>query len=87
MESRAVVVHSAPGEFAAQQVKAFLEAHGIPSWFHGEALRKTHGLTLNGLGMVDILVTPEYEKQARELLARVEAGELSLDKDPEISLD
>lgn len=79
-----VRVHSVAGEFEAQQIKAFLEAHGVASEFRGEALRKTHGLTLDGLGMVDILVAPGDAERARELLARAEAGELALDENPEI---
>lgn len=79
-------IHSAAGEFEAQQVRAFLEAHGIASEFRGEALRNTHGLTLDGLGLVEILVAPEDADRARQLLTRVEAGELALDENPEIDL-
>ena len=74
-----VCIHIADGEFAAQQIKAFLAVHDIPSEFLGEALRKTHGLTLNGLGAVKILVPEEYSDRARDLLARVQAGEMELD--------
>jgi hypothetical protein len=66
------------GEGEAQQVKAFLDAHGIPSALRGEALRMTHGFTLDGLGVVRICVAPEDVERARELLARAEAGELEL---------
>jgi len=77
-------IHIADGEFAAQQIRAFLAAHDIPSEFLGEALRNTHGLTLDGLGAVKILVAEEFVDQARALLARVQAGELELDgSDPE----
>ena len=47
----------------------------------GEALRKTHGLTLDGLGMVQILVRESDADPARELLAAVERGELALEED------
>ena len=82
-QDKETCVHVASGEFAAQQVKAFLEAHGIPSEFRGEALRMTHGFTLDGLGEVRVHVTPKDIAQARDLLARVEAGELKLDELPE----
>jgi len=74
-----VCVHVAAGEFAAQQIRAFLESHEIPCEFQGEALRNTHGFTLDGLGEVRICVGPDYMERARELLERVKAGELSLD--------
>ena len=75
-----VCIHNAAGEFAAQQIKAFLAANDIPSDLIGEALRNTHGLTLDGLGCVKILVPEEHADKARDLLARVESGEMELDE-------
>jgi hypothetical protein len=74
-------VFTASGEIQAQQVRAFLEAAGISSELRGESLRNTHGLTLDGLGMVEIVVTDADEDRARALLAAAEAGELRLDDD------
>jgi hypothetical protein len=71
-------VHEALGEAEAQQVKVFLEAHGIPCELRGETLRNTYGFTLNGLGMAHVHVAPEHAEQARELLAKAESGELAL---------
>ena len=79
MNQDLVVIFSAQGEPEETQVRSFLVAHGIPTSTHGEALRKTHGLTLNGLGQVDILVASEDADAARELLADAERGELALD--------
>lgn len=74
-------VFSANGEIQAQQVRAFLEAGGIPSEFRGESLRNTHGLTLNGLGVVEIVVSRVDEYRARALLASAEDGKFYLDAD------
>jgi hypothetical protein len=71
------------GEIEAQQIRSFLESNGIPCVFHGESLRKTHGLTLDGLGQVDIHVPEEFVERAKELLAKADAGELSLDAEDE----
>lgn len=79
MNQDLVVIFSAQGEPEETQVRSFLAAHGIPTSTRGEALRKTHGLTLNGLGQVDILVAREDADAARELLADAERGELALD--------
>jgi hypothetical protein len=74
-------VFVANGEIQAQQIRAFLQAEGVASVFRGESLRKTHGLTLDGLGLVEILVAEPDEDSARTLLASAEAGDLRLDDD------
>jgi hypothetical protein len=71
-------VFTANGEIQAQQIQAFLEAAGIQSVLRGESLRKTHGLTLDGLGSVEILVDDSDEASARELLASAEVGQFRL---------
>ena len=79
-----VCVFTASGEIEAQQIRAFLEAAGITSELKGEALRKTHGLTIDGLGMVRIVVAREDEEQARALLASAERGAFRLDEDSQV---
>ncbi len=81
MEHQWIVVHTAQGELEETQVRSFLSAHGIPTSIRGEALRKTHGLTLNGLGQVEILVAPENAAEARALLAAAEQGDLRISDD------
>jgi hypothetical protein len=80
-------VFTASGEIQAQQVRAFLEAAGISSELRGEALRKTHGLTIDGLGMVDIVVSADDEAQARTLLTSAERGEFRLGDDEPVGRD
>jgi len=71
-ELRSVFVAS--GELHAQQVCSFLEAAGIKTTLHGEALRHTHGLTVDGLGAVEIMVDESDARRARSLLASADAG-------------
>ena len=78
MESEWVIVFTAQGEFEENQVCAFFRAYGIPTQVSGEALRKTHGFVLDGLGEVTILVPRPRAAEARELLDRVERGDLAL---------
>jgi hypothetical protein len=78
-------VFTASGELEAQQIQGFLEAAGIATQLRGEALRKTHGLTVDGLGRVEILVSSGDEARARELLASAESGAFRLDDDAEVS--
>jgi hypothetical protein len=74
-------VFIANGEIQAQQVRAFLEAAGIPSALRGESVRHTHGLTLDGAGAVHILVGEADAEQARSLLESAEAGAFTLQDD------
>jgi hypothetical protein len=67
-------VFVANGELHAQQVRAFLEAAGIATSERGESLRHTHGLTVDGLGAVEIMVADSDAARARSLLASAEAG-------------
>ena len=68
----------ANGEMQAQQVRAFLEAAGIATLERGEALRNTHGLTIDGLGAVEIYVSAVDAERARSLIDSAEAGRLRL---------
>jgi len=45
---------------------------------------RVYGLTLNGLGVVRIVVPREYEEQARELLAAGELHQLELREDEDV---
>ena len=74
-------VFKAAGEFEAQQIKSFLEANGIQSVLRGEALRNTHGFTLDGLGVVRVLVADDNEEAALALLQKAESGEMSVGED------
>lgn len=78
-------VFVANGEIHAQQVRTFLEAAGIPAVERGESLRNTHGLTLNGLGAVEIFVAETDVGRARSLLDSAEAGTFHLAEDVENS--
>jgi hypothetical protein len=61
------------GAINAEPILAALRANGIRAAIVGEAVGRVYGLTLNGLGVVTIVVAEEDEEKARELLA---AGEL-----------
>ena len=83
MEGHTVIV-TADGEIQAQQIRAFLEAHGVACAFRGESLRLTHGFTVDGLGKVDIFVPDADVDRARALLATAEAGALRLSDDADV---
>ena len=83
MDLQPQCIFIANGEIHAQQVRAFLEAAGIATTVRGEALRHTHGLTLDGLGAVEILVAEADTEQALSLLDSAEAGRFRLGDDIE----
>jgi hypothetical protein len=80
--SRCVFVAS--GQIEAQQVRAFLEAEGVKTTLRGESLSKTHGLSLDGLGRVEIIAAEADVERARALLAAAEAGDLRLDDSADV---
>ena len=84
MEETRRCVFVANGQLHAQQVRSFLEAEGIETVLRGESLSKTHGLTLDGLGRIEIFVAEAEENRARALLDSAEAGALRLDDDHEV---
>jgi rRNA maturation endonuclease Nob1 len=64
-----VVVYLAQGEIDAQVVRSLLEANGIDCSLSGESVRLTHGLTVDGLAQVKILVREDDEARARETIS------------------
>ena|SRR5882672_2283083 len=81
MDQRLQRAFVANGQIHAQQIRAFLEAAGIAVVERGESLRNTHGLTLDGLGAVEILVAEDDLGRARSLLDAAEAGTFRLSED------
>ena len=81
MDQQLRCVFGANGEIQAVQVRTFLEAAGIPAAERGESLRHTHGLTIDGLGAVEICVAEADVPRARSLLDSAEAGTFRLADD------
>jgi len=84
MDEQMRCVFVASGQIHAHEVRSFLEASGVPSVLRGESLSKTHGLTLDGLGRVDVLVAEADGERALALLASAETGEFRLMDDVDV---
>ena len=67
-----VEVWHVQGEMDAQLIRSLLESNGIESMFAGESVRLTHGLTVDGLAEVRILVREEDAKRACEIIGSLE---------------
>jgi len=63
-----VTVYRSMGMLGAQVVKAKLEAYGIPTMLKYESAGLVFGLTVDGLGMVEIQVPEEFAEDAEALL-------------------
>ena len=81
-----VGVATVNGPIEETQICSFLQGNGIPTRVRGEALRKTHGITVDGIGAAEIEVPAQFAQAARELIAMADRGELELaddsDRDP-----
>ena len=68
-----VEVWRAYGEIDAQLIRSVLECNGVECMLSGDALRLTHGITVDGLGEVRVLVRSADAKRAQEILAASES--------------
>ncbi len=59
----------ANGRMQADLLKSYLEAEGIEVELFQEALGHLYGITIDGLGRVQLFVPKEQAAQAREILA------------------
>jgi hypothetical protein len=90
MSDEPVVVYCSQGPLEAEVALSKLGAEGILAYLRYEAVGRTLGLTINGLGLVEVLVSPGDAERAGEILeastddladAESEAGEWD-DDDP-----
>lgn len=63
-----VEVWCAPNEIEAQMVKALLKGNRIECMLSGESLRLTHGITVDGLAEVRILVRSDDIGRAEKII-------------------
>jgi hypothetical protein len=65
------------GRMQADLLKSYLEAQGIQVEYFQEAVGHLYGITIDGLGRVQLFVPKEQAAEARELLAayNTSAGE------------
>ena len=69
-EGRWEVVHTTSGMTHANIIEGRLETEGIPTRLKYEAVGAIYGITINGLGQVDVLVPEQWLDYARVVLSR-----------------
>jgi hypothetical protein len=62
------VVHIAQGELEANVIKSHLESEGIPVLLEYEAIGRIYGITVDGLGMIRVLVPKKYAEEAKRII-------------------
>ena len=67
-KSAFVVVYTSNGPLGAEVVKGKLESAGIPAILKYESSGRVLGLTIDGMGQVQVLVRGEDLQQAHKLL-------------------
>jgi hypothetical protein len=74
-EAGLITVYVASGQPEAQIVKGRLETEGIPAMLRYESAGLVYGLTVDGLGQVEIRVPSSLAQRAKEILMAGERGE------------
>ena len=74
-EAGLITVYVASGQPEAQIVKGRLETEGIPAMLRYESAGLVYGLTIDGLGQVEIQVPSSLAQHAKAILMAGERGE------------
>ncbi|MBE3124716.1 MAG: DUF2007 domain-containing protein [Acidobacteria bacterium] len=64
-----VTVHKTNGVTDAEILKNMLESFGIPARVSYESVGKIYGLTMDGMGVVALLVPEDRAREAQDILA------------------
>jgi len=67
-ETGLITVYVAYGQPEAEIIKGRLESEGIPAILRYESAGLVYGLTINGLGQVEVQVPSSLAQQAKEIL-------------------
>ena len=76
-----VVVYVSQGPLGAEVARAKLESCGVPAALRYEAMGRVLGLTIDGLGRVEVVVPARFTTHASNVL---EDTNLSLSCDPQV---
>ncbi len=71
-DAELVVVYASQGPLAAEVAKSKLESQSIPVLLRYQSIGRVLGLTVDGLGRVDVLVPKAHEANARDILREMD---------------
>lgn len=78
-----VIIAEVAGNMQAEMLRGLLEAQGIPVMLSEESAARTIGISLPGLGLVQLLVRAEDADAARKVMEDFESGALEKTEFPE----
>ena len=61
-------IYKAANQIEAELIKGMLESEGIPALLKYESLGQVYGLTVDGLGQVEVQVPTKYVQDAENLI-------------------
>jgi hypothetical protein len=67
-KDRLVTIYKAANQIEAELIKGMLDSEGIPALLKYESLGQVYGLTIDGLGQVEVQVPTKYAQDAENLL-------------------
>jgi hypothetical protein len=67
-DNRLTTVFRTTNQIEAELIKGMLESSGIPALLKYESLGQVYGLTIDGLGQVDVQVPNKFIKDAENLI-------------------
>ncbi len=76
-----VTVYYSQGMLPAEVIRGKLESAGVPVYLKYESVGQVFGLTVDGLGLVQVQVPAEWQETAQALLNDDEASDLPEDSD------
>ena len=71
-QEKLITVYKAMGQPEAEIVKGRLEVEGIPAILKYESLGSVYGLTVDGLGQVEVQVPCAYVERAKDVVSSAE---------------
>jgi len=71
-DAELVPVRTVYGYWVAQVIKTKLESEGIPAVLRYESVGRVLGITVDGLGQVEVMVPRSLAEQAKHILAHAE---------------
>ncbi len=76
MSDALCMVYESQGPLAAEVARSKLQSAGVPCILKYEAVGRALGLTVDGLGRVQVWVAREDAERARQILAEAEGATL-----------
>ncbi len=67
-DDQLVSIYKAANQIEAELIKGMLESEGIPALLKYESLGQVYGLTVDGLGQVEVQVPTKYAQGAENLI-------------------